>query len=636
MNRARISITSLGLALLLAGCGSGSTGGGAGGSSGGSGGSQSGGAGGSQTGGSGGSQSGGSGGSQTSGSGGSESGGAGGTQAGGSGGTQAGGAGGGQGGAGGGQGGTTARGGSGGTQPGGSGGATARGGSGGTTVVGAGGTQAGGSGGNGGTTAAGGTTSAGGTTGGGGTTATGGTTASGGTTAAPATVCVTSASGAYWKTATCTDSTATADVTVNDGSAAQTWEGFGGAFNELGWSFLTTQALQDEAMNLLFAADGAHFAWGRIPIGASDYGMDRYTCDETANDTSMASFSISRDKQKLIPYIKAAKAVKTDLKFWASPWTPPTWMKDSPYLSPGNPVNAFDGGNMKKDNTTLTAFAQYLVKFIQAYAQEDIKIDVISPQNEPGYQQNYPSCLWDSASYVSLIKLLGPALSSASLSTKVMLGTMSNNGDNNRKDLDIANAVVADATAKGIVKVFGAQWGVLDAVIGGTTVGGLPVWATEIKCGNYPWNPSGYPAYKEPAPNDQAYGQEVWGYIRDAIKKGKVTSFNAWNMVLDKMGKGIDNTRQWAQNALLVVDSGKITQTPAFHVFRHLSQYADPGATVVATTGGDAVGFKNPDGSIVAVMFATSAKTTYTVSLAGKKLQFSMPANGWATVKVKP
>ena len=98
-----------------------------------------------------------------------------------------------------------------------------------------------------------------------------------------------------------------------------------------------------------------------------------------------------------------------------------------------------------------------------------------------------------------------------------------------------------------------------------------------------------------------------------------MTSFNAWNMVLDKMGKGIDNTRQWAQNALLVVDGGKITQTPAYHVFRHLSQYVDPGAKVVATTGGDAVGFKNPDGSIVAVMYATSAKTNYIVSIGGQE-----------------
>jgi len=63
---------------------------------------------------------------------------------------------------------------------------------------------------------------------------------------------------------------------------------------------LTTKGLQDQALQLLYGADGAHFAWGRIPMGASDYAMDRYTLDETPNDTAMSGFSIARDKQKLI------------------------------------------------------------------------------------------------------------------------------------------------------------------------------------------------------------------------------------------------------------------------------------------------------------------------------------------------
>ena len=83
------------------------------------------------------------------------------------------------------------------------------------------------------------------------------------------------------------------------------------------------------------------------------------------------------------------------------------------------------------------------------------------------------------------------------------------------------------------------------------------------------------------APNDQAYGVESWAYIRNAIKKGKVTAYNAWNMVLDKSGLGIDTTRDWKQDALLVAGSGTVTPTPAYYVFRHCSQYVQPGATVV-------------------------------------------------------
>jgi glucosylceramidase len=84
-----------------------------------------------------------------------------------------------------------------------------------------------------------------------------------------------------------------------------------------------------------------------------------------------------------------------------------------------------------------------------------------------------------------------------------------------------------------------------------------------------------------------------------------------------------------------VANSGSLTMTPAYYVYRHFSQFVAPGAKVVGTSGGDAVAFKNPDGSLVAVMHSTSASTSYVLAIGGKKLQFSMP-NGWATVKYTP
>jgi glucosylceramidase len=395
---------------------------------------------------------------------------------------------------------------------------------------------------------------------------------------------------------------------------------------------------------------------GRIPVGASDYATDRYTLDDTgtdvtpdssegnrpAADTSLAKFSIERDKKSLIPYIKAALAVKPGLRFWASPWTPPVWMKTGYKKNSGADASQnakkpsyFDGGNMKSDEATLKAHAQYLIKFIQAYKAEDINIETIAPQNEPNYDQNYPSCLWDSKLFASYVgKYLGPALKDAGLGTKVMLGAMSN-GDSTDKDQAVVSAVMGDSTAKSFISVVGVQWSMMEKLSSyKSSLGSIPVWVSELKCGNYPWNPSGYPKYAEPAPNDQAYGVEVWGYIRDAIKAG-VSGFNAWNMVLDKMGKGIDTTRAWAQNSMLVVDGGKITKTPAYYVLRHFSQFVAPGAKVVGTSGGDAIAFKNPDGTYVAVMYSKSSKSNYIAKVGGKMLQFSMPADGWATVVYK-
>jgi glucosylceramidase len=471
---------------------------------------------------------------------------------------------------------------------------------------------------------------------------------------------VTSAPGAYWQTdGALTESTESANVTVEDTATAQTWEGFGTSFNELGWSFLTSTQMQNQAVTLLFSAsDGANFTWGRIPMGSSDYGVSRYTLADTGTDvvpesdesnrppedTSLTTFSLERDGQMLIPFVKAAQVVKPDLRFWASPWTPPAWMKTGYKTNsgadgsqPANRPSYFDGGNMRDDSTILTAYAEYFTRFVEGYRVQGIDIEVVSPQNEPGYDQNYPSCLWDSATYTTFIgQYLGPAMDS--LGIGLMLGTMSNAGDGGRNDVNIANAVLADATASGFLSVGGVQWGVLDEVNDGTRFGELPIWATEHKAGNYPWNPAGSPAYNDSqAPNDQAYAVESWGYIRNAILDGRVTSYSSWNAVLDSSGLGIDTTRDWKQNALLVAEGGTVTATPTYHVFRHFSQYVAPGATVVGTTGGDAVAFNNPDGSLVVVMFNSgAANANYVVSIGGQNLQFSMPENGWATVKYTP
>ncbi len=466
-----------------------------------------------------------------------------------------------------------------------------------------------------------------------------------------------------WATSIWTEApSATADVTVDETTVAQTWEGFGGAFHEMGWNLLTTSALENEALSLLFGADGAKLAMARIPIGASDYALERYTLDDTgadvvpdssesnrpAADMTLASFSIARDKQTLIPHIKGALAQNPKLRFWAVPFTPPVWMKTGYKKDDGKGGGAppkpsyFDGGTMKSDALTLATYAAYLTRFIQAYAAEGITVDTVAFQFEPTFDQNYPSCLWDASTYTAFVgHYLGPALKSAQLPVKLMLGNLANEP----KDSDLLAAAMGDALAKSFVSAIGVEWNVLDAVLKTPLTYGVPVWATEHKCGNYPFITGSRPAtstspaieaYVEPAPNNQAYAVESWWYIRDAITKAKVTAYTVPHLVLDAMGKGNDSSRDWSQNALLVVDGGAIKQTQTYYVVRHFSQFVDPGASVIKTTGGDAVAFKNPNASLVVVLYSAAAKADFTVAIAGSKLQFAVPAGGWATVKVVP
>ncbi len=493
-------------------------------------------------------------------------------------------------------------------------------------------------GGNGGTTSLGGTggsdggagamAGAGGTGGSAGTGATAGAGGSGGSagmTPVNEPSLVTSAQNAYWREGALTEVTSgNADVTVNDTTTYQTWDGFGGTFNEVGWQVLSllSAADRDRAMNLLFGVDGARLAFGRVPIGASDYAVTRYTLNETANDYTMASFSIMHDQQYLIPYIQAALALKPNVRLWASPWTPPTWMKDN---------RAMDGGNMVDNAMNLQAHALYLAKFVEEYAKIGIRIEAIHPQNEPGYETRYPSCLWTAALMTKFIRdYLGPTFRDRMVPAQIFLGTMSNADAG--KDGTIISTVTADSAAMAFVKGFGLQWNMINSVAG-LRARNLPIVQSEHKCGNYPWETATF--NPNTAPNDYAYGIESWGLIGDWLEAG-VTSYSAWNMVLDKDGKNSDMMRPWPQNALLIVDKNArtLTVTPAYYVFRHVSQFVDPGAKRVATTGGDALAFKNPDGSLVAVIYNSAAAKRTTVAIGGKRVQFDMPGNGFATVNL--
>ena len=190
---------------------------------------------------------------------------------------------------------------------------------------------------------------------------------------------MTSAPGAYWQTggAVATVAGGDADVTVDDSATAQIWEGFGGAFNEKGWSYLSMLSDADRdtrarpalrrgrgAVRVRPDPDRGERLRDRSLHGRRGRERHRRPAGQPSRST--------RDMMWLIPYVKAAQAVKGNIRFWASPWTPPTWMKQGPF-SAGNVVTPFDGGTMKTDDATMKAFAQYLIKFVQAYAQQGIK-----------------------------------------------------------------------------------------------------------------------------------------------------------------------------------------------------------------------------------------------------------------------
>jgi glucosylceramidase len=329
----------------------------------------------------------------------------------------------------------------------------------------------------------------------------------------------------------------------------------------------------------------------------------------------MEQFSIARDEEMLIPYVRAALEIKPELRLWGSPWVVPSWM--------------MSGRNMKNDAQTLEAHALYFAKFVQEYAKQGLTIEAVHQQNEPGYAR----VTWTHPQFIDFIKTyLGPKFEELGVSAEIWCGTMSH-----PNDADIATTLTSDADALRYTKGFGLQWNLQDTVAELAPFG--PVMQTEHKCGNYNfatpyWDQSRYDSSKPQ--NDHLYGEESWQLIRDWIVAG-VNSYSAWNMVLDSNGRSLDG---WPQNALLVVDrdTEQLIVTPAYYAFRHYSQYIAPGASRIDVSGSsDAVAFQNPSGSIVLEVYNSGeAPEQVNADVAGQLYQFAVPSHGWATLLFEP
>lgn len=449
----------------------------------------------------------------------------------------------------------------------------------------------------------------------------------------------------YWVVGEPTAGAGAATVTVND-APLRKWKGFGGTFNEAGWDALLelSQEDRDRAIRLLFSAtEGANFKWGRIPMGASDYAIERYTyCDDCNPDNVEENFSIAHDEELLLPYIRAAQAVKSDILFWGSPWSPPAWMKNPQRID-----GALEGSPDAEMNGTpenLEALAIYQARFVEEYEAAGVPIHHIEPQNEPGYATRYPSSLWDAGLVGTFVgDYLGPAFEARGIDAEIYFGTLSNN-DTYAADIGGVFGGSANPNAAGYIKGIGLQWGTYPHI--GELQSAHPdliILQTEHRCGNYRFTVTDNPIQNPPAPpppaippNDHAYMVESWGWFIQWIGGG-VNAYSAWNMVLDTVGANIDAVDPWEQNALLVVDRNedRLIVTPTYYLFRHLSFFVDPEADVLGTTGGSALAFRNPDGSTVAMVYASTAQTV-TVSLGGQTLSAPVPAQGFATFYVEP
>lgn len=162
----------------------------------------------------------------------------------------------------------------------------------------------------------------------------------------------------------------------------------------------------------LYGRDGLGLRVARLCIGSSDYSPEIYSYDDVENDTALAHFSVARDERYVIPVIREILEIAPELYFFASPWSPPAWMKTG---------GSMCGGYMRAE--FLDCYADYVLKFIEAYASYGIRVRALTPQNEPNTQQTnkMPSCVWHPDMEADFVKILRRKLDAKRLDVKIWL-----------------------------------------------------------------------------------------------------------------------------------------------------------------------------------------------------------------------
>src|ERR1700678_4581170 len=208
------------------------------------------------------------------------------------------------------------------------------------------------------------------------------------------------------------ESPATDPLALNPTMKFQEVLGFGGAFTDATcYTFNRLSPPEREKLfHELFHPSEMGLSVGRICVGSSDYSTKVYSFDDGDPDPDLTRFSIEHDREYILPVLRQARKANPDLFLFSTPWSPPGWMKFHGTML---------GGAMRKHY--LPVYAQYYLKFLQAYAAEGVPVQALTSQNEVDTDQDgrMPACIWPQESEIEFVsKHLGPLLESRGGPTK--------------------------------------------------------------------------------------------------------------------------------------------------------------------------------------------------------------------------
>jgi glucosylceramidase len=416
-------------------------------------------------------------------------------------------------------------------------------------------------------------------------------------------------------------------VFVDPSKTFQTMLGIGGALTDASAEVYArlSKEKQKELLTAYYDKEkGIGYTLGRTNIQSCDFSSDTYSYVKEG-DLELKTFDISHDKKYRIPFIKDVLAsAGGKLTLFASPWSPPGWMKTN-----NDPLH---GGSLKPE--AYQAWANVYGKFIQAYEKEGIPIWGITVQNEEMAKQTWESCIYTAEQERDFIKnFLGPAMAKAGLGDRKLLIW-----DHNRDLMYQRVSTVLD-DPEAAKYVWGVAYHWYEDLISGTmnfdnenlvakSFPDKPLMLTEGCAENF--DTKFY--------TDWSFGEKYGMSMIKDFNIGTV-GWTDWNIILDDKG-GPNHVGNFCM-APIHMDSktGNLIYTNAYYYLGHFSKFIQPGAKRIVSSASRnnllTTAYQNPDGKIaVVVMNETDKNIDYFLWIKGKAAKTTSAAHSIATLVI--
>jgi glucosylceramidase len=414
-------------------------------------------------------------------------------------------------------------------------------------------------------------------------------------------------------------------VFVDPRRTFQTMIGIGGALTDAAAeTFAKLPAeRQTQVLDAYYSPDrGIGYTLGRTNINSCDFSSASYTY-VTEGDKDLSSFTIAPDLKYKIPLIKRAMAASGNrLKLFASPWSPPAYMKDN--------NDMLHGGKLRPEYRA--AWALYYTKFIKNYRQAGVPVWGITIQNEPMARQTWESCIYQPEEERDFLRdHLGPIMSTEGLRDVNIIVW-----DHNR-DLMVqrALAIFSDSAAARYAWGIGFHW--YEDWSGGTQMYDNVALVSRMFPGKHIIFTEGTPANFD----STAYGR--WS-LGEAYGRSMIHDFNTgaegwtdWNILLDEKG-GPNHVGNYCFAPIHAdTRTGQLIYTNSYYYIGHFSKFIRPGAKRVAVAPSRsmllATGFVNPDGKVAVVVMNHTAKAgQYHVRVGTADVTVKSPAHSIQTI----